>query len=126
MDKLFTSDQIGALVRNLFMPLIAYLIAKGLIPAEGWDAFLAGAVTFITFAWGWWVKRDPDTLMTKEQLLAMIRNLSAPLAAFAIGKGWLTSESVEWIVAGASSIFFAIWSIWSKQTAPRALLDERL
>ncbi|WP_424360267.1 hypothetical protein [Methylocystis parvus] len=115
MDKVIASDLVGALVRNLGMPLLMYLAARGFFPAEAANDFLAGVVSLTTFVWGLVANRAPDGAITRDKWANVVRNLGAPWVAYAIGKGWVTSEIAEWFVAGVSSISFAAWSVYDKR-----------
>jgi hypothetical protein len=45
------SDQLGGIVRAIVPPLVAYLVAKGVIPAGAADSIISAAVAVAAAAW---------------------------------------------------------------------------
>jgi hypothetical protein len=117
MDKVLTEQIAGSIARNLGLPFLAYLAARGLFPAEGANEFLAGVVSLGAIAWGLFANREESGVITQEAWFGMIRNLAAPWIAWAAGKGWVTADVAGWLVAGISSTSFAAWSVWAKWRA---------
>jgi len=45
------NDQLGGIVRAVVPPLVAWLVAKGIVPVGSTDAIIAAAVSIAAAAW---------------------------------------------------------------------------
>jgi ABC-type anion transport system duplicated permease subunit len=115
MERFITPEQFGGIVRNMIMPLIVYLMGQGIIPVGSEETFLVGLTTLATLGWGFYANREAGAKLSQEQVYGLVRNLLSPITAYAYGKGWITQESFNWLLAGLTSASFSAWSWWEKR-----------
>jgi len=58
--------------------------------------------------------------MSWDQIAGPLRAILPALMAFAIGKGWLSAGSADWIITSIIALGAAGWSIWSNRPAAMA------
>lgn len=57
MEKFFTTEQVGGIVRAVGGTFAAYAVGKGWIVAGDAEWIVGGLVTVVVSVWSWWAKK---------------------------------------------------------------------
>lgn len=64
--------------------------------------------------------------MTLDQITGPLRAIAPMLTAVAVGKGWISAGSADWLIVSIVTLISAGWSIWTNRPASMAATVQAL
>lgn len=112
MDTTLTSDQTFSLMRQIMTVLGAVLL--GSLEPNLQNLVIGIVPVVVSVAWSIW--RNVDNLY--DMVFAGMRQAVLIVGAFAVAKGWISDQQVQYLAGAVLAIISSVTSMWFYRKAP--------
>lgn len=112
----FNSDQVFSSMRQVMTASGALLLA--VLPADLTNLAIGIVPIVVSVLWSLW--RNTDNI--SDMIFSGTRQVLLAVGAFAVGKGWISNDMLQWIAGTGFAAISSMLSMWFYRNAPGPLL----